>query len=96
MIKICGYPFNGPRQLDKKFKNIPGVYVVFTNMTLLDVEAAKKIGNKIKSERNKKTDWLTSADGYPINIAFLKVEDKKERLQIKSHLRKCLKPVCGR
>ena len=96
MIKICGYTFNDPLAIYDSIDDVPGVYVVFTNNTLLDVKTAKKIGQVIAKKKNEEADWYYHADGYPINIALLQVNDKKERALIKEKLTRSLKPVCCR
>jgi len=96
MIKICGYPFNDPLTIYDQFDDVPGVYVVFTNNTLLAVSAAKKIGQVIRRKKDHEADWFYHADGYPINIAFLKVNNPRKRALIKEKLIKSLKPVCSK
>jgi len=96
MIKICGYAFNDPTTIYDPIDNVPGVYVVFTDTRLLDVRAARKIGQVIEKKKDQEADWYYHADGYPINIAFLEVNNKQERSLIKEKLTKSLKPVCCR
>ena len=96
MPKIAEYTFEGPWSLGTNFKDVAGVYVVYTSQKWLDVGETDKLGKRINGDNHeRKPLWLSHAGGYQINIAFLKVADSQQRLQTESELRNKLGPACG-
>jgi len=94
MVNISGYNFEGPYSLGTNFSNVPGVYVVYTSQTWLDVGETDGLGDRI-SNHERKPDWVRNAGNFPIGIAFLNVANSDERLRIESALRLFLNPTCG-
>ncbi len=95
-VSIQGYSFEGPWVLGQKFNDVPGIYAVYTNVVWLDIGETDKLGDRINGDNHeRKPDWIRNSNGKQINIAFLRVEDSKKRLEIESYLRSVLNPVCG-
>lgn len=96
MINIRGYNFQGPWVLGTDFRNVPGVYVVFTNQRYLDVGETDDLGRRINGDNHeRKPQWLLNAAGNPISVAFLDVPNQQTRLMIEANLRTSLNPCCG-
>lgn len=95
-MNIQGYAFEGPWFLGQKFNDVPGIYLVFTNNLWLDVGETDKLGSRINGDNHeRKPDWIMNANGFQINIVFLRESNSENRLKIESYLRLSLKPVCG-
>lgn len=95
MVTLYGYNFNGPYDISSGFKELPGVYVIYTTVAhFLDVGSADALGTRI-SNHERKSCWIRNANRDPIYLAFLRVDDKQKRLAIETYLREKLNPICG-
>lgn len=94
MVKIQNYGFQGPFSLNTQLNDVAGVYVIYTSQNWLDVGETDKLGTRIGSHE-RRPEWLRSANGYPVWLAFLGVQNSQQRLQIESELRNTLRPLCG-
>ena len=95
MVTLYGYQFNGPYDIDSGFKEVPGIYIIYTSFArFLDVGSTDALGSRI-TEHDRKSCWAKNANGSPIYLAFMRVDDGQKRLAIESYLRDKLNPTCG-
>lgn len=95
-MDILGFNFEGPWVLGQNFNDVPGIYVIYSGQTWLDVGETDKLGQRINGDNHeRKPQWIKQSSGYPIRIVFLRVPDQKERLMVESRLRVALNPCCG-
>lgn len=95
-MNISGYNFEGPWSLGQSFNDVPGIYVVYTSQQWLDIGETDKLGSRINGDNHeRKPQWISNSGGLPINIAFLRIDEAKARLDVESQLRLLLAPVCG-
>jgi hypothetical protein len=95
-MKILDYDFEVPWTLGHTFNNVPGIYIIYSGQSWLDVGETDKLGQRINGENHeRKPQWMRIASGNTINIAFLRVNSLQDRLFIESRLRQILNPACG-
>lgn len=95
-MQILNYNFEGPWLLGQLFNDVPGIYVIYTSQNWLDVGETEKLGSRINGENHdRKPQWISNSNRFPIYIAFLRVPDLQTRLLIESQLRNYLCPLCG-
>ena len=95
-MDILGYNFEGPWTMGQTFNDVPGIYVIFSGQTWLDVGETDKLGQRINDDNHeRKPQWVRQSSGGLIQIAFLSVSGQQERLNIELRLRSALNPCCG-
>lgn len=94
MVIIQGYNFE-PHNLDgTNFNEVPGVYIVYTSESWLDVGETDKLASRL-SGHERKDCWRRHANRNVIYLAFMYVAEPTMRVRIEQLLRGKLSPLCG-
>lgn len=75
-----------------EFEELPGIYVVYTEKSCLDMGATENLKTAIEEHQNTR-EWLKLAGKNDIYIAFHLDKDSESREDKIAHLKKKMKPL---
>ena len=75
-----------------EFEALPGVYVVYTEKSCLDIGSTDNLKESIETHKNTR-EWLKFAGKDEIFVAFHLDEDKESREDKEAYLRSKMNPL---
>lgn len=101
-MKLAGYEFEGPFSDPYDVKELPGIYVVLSADSVLDVgeagwrypEGGQGLSKRLRDHPRRRC-WEKHQGTGAITFAVLYEPDGEERLKIEEALRQHCNPPCG-
>ncbi len=101
-MKLAGYEFEGPFSDPYDVKELPGIYVVLSGDSILDVgeagwryrEGGQGLSKRLRGHPRRRC-WEEYQGTGAITYAVLYEPDNDKRLRIEEALRQAYDPPCG-